>query len=81
MYYPRRKAGCLLLAKADKNSAKLYNNGKGNAFRHRNSQRISKYAPWCGHCKNLAPVWEEIANKHSDKVNIAKVDCTASESN
>ena len=45
MYYPRRKAGCLLLAKADKISAKLYNNGKGNAFHHRNSQRILKYAP------------------------------------
>jgi hypothetical protein len=40
MYYPRRKVGRLLLAKADKISAKLYNNGKGNAFHHLNSQRI-----------------------------------------
>jgi hypothetical protein len=31
MYYPRRKAGCLLLAKADTASAKLYHQGKGNA--------------------------------------------------
>jgi hypothetical protein len=30
MHYPRRKAVCLLLEKADKVSAKLYNNGKGN---------------------------------------------------
>ncbi len=37
MYYPRRKADCLLLAKADKISAKLYNNGKGNAFHRCNS--------------------------------------------
>jgi hypothetical protein len=35
--------------KSDKISAKLYNNGKGNAFCHRNSQRILKYAPWCRH--------------------------------
>jgi hypothetical protein len=28
MFYPRRKAGCLLLAKADKISAKVYNNEK-----------------------------------------------------
>jgi hypothetical protein len=31
MYYPKKKAGCLLLAKADKILAKLYNHGKGNA--------------------------------------------------
>jgi hypothetical protein len=28
MYYPRREAGCLLLAKTDKVSAKLYHHGK-----------------------------------------------------
>jgi hypothetical protein len=49
MYYPRRKAGFLLLVKADKVSAKLYNKGKGNAFHCSNSQRILRYAPWCGH--------------------------------
>jgi len=36
-------------------------------------------APWCGHCKTLAPVWEKVAQDFASESNvlIAKVDCEA----
>ena len=37
---------------------------------------IKFFAPWCGHCKKLAPVWEELHEKHGNDFNVAKVDCT-----
>ncbi|KAI9306792.1 thioredoxin-like protein [Cunninghamella echinulata] len=38
---------------------------------------VEFYAPWCGHCKNLAPVYAELGDAYAhadDQVIIAKVD-------
>jgi len=40
---------------------------------------VEFYAPWCGHCKKLAPTYEKVANTfHKDKnIIIARVDAIA----
>eukprot|EP01007_Sphenomonas_quadrangularis_P000934 NODE_179_length_1911_cov_784.242750_g134_i0.p1 GENE.NODE_179_length_1911_cov_784.242750_g134_i0~~NODE_179_length_1911_cov_784.242750_g134_i0.p1 ORF type:complete len:507 (+),score=183.80 NODE_179_length_1911_cov_784.242750_g134_i0:69-1589(+) len=42
---------------------------------------IEFYAPWCGHCKHLAPVLAEVAETYADDTNIviAKMDATAND--
>lgn len=42
---------------------------------------VKYYAPWCGHCKALAPTWEELGAAVAENPNlvIAKFDSTANE--
>ncbi|MEV0356128.1 thioredoxin [Nocardia sp. NPDC050697] len=38
---------------------------------------VDFWADWCGPCKMVAPVLEEIAGSHADKLTIAKLDADA----
>jgi len=40
---------------------------------------VEFFAPWCGHCKTLAPKYEVAATQLKGKAHIAKIDCTLNE--
>lgn len=40
---------------------------------------VKFYAPWCVHCRKLAPVWEELATKLKGQINVAHLDATTNQ--
>ena len=36
---------------------------------------VKFFAPWCGHCKKLAPIWKQLAHRMQNTLTIAEVNC------
>jgi thioredoxin domain-containing protein 5 len=36
---------------------------------------VKFFAPWCGHCKKLAPIWSQLAEQMRNQLTVAEVNC------
>jgi len=41
---------------------------------------VQFYAPWCGHCQQLAPTWKKVGEKIGHQLTVGKLDCTEHQS-
>ena len=54
-------------------------NGSDLGKTDRKHKFVTFYAPWCGHCKKMLPVWKQLEQQHTNNPNveILSVDCVA----
>ena len=54
---------------------------KQNKTQNKQNQQLEVYAPWCGHCKQLAPIYAKLAKRFAkvESVVVAKMDGTENE--
>ncbi len=53
---------------------KIVNTQEFNELMNEKAVLVDFFATWCGPCKMLSPVLEDVAEKMKDKVTIVKVD-------
>eukprot|EP00929_Paragymnodinium_shiwhaense_P114054 TRINITY_DN82375_c0_g1_i1.p1 TRINITY_DN82375_c0_g1~~TRINITY_DN82375_c0_g1_i1.p1 ORF type:complete len:512 (+),score=127.56 TRINITY_DN82375_c0_g1_i1:89-1624(+) len=61
-----------LLELTDANFSAIVRSDAGAVF-------VKFYAPWCGHCKKLAPTWAALATQLEGAVQVAQVDASKEE--
>ena len=74
----QEKKGVVVLSSKDFN-AKVYDmSHKDMKYLGTKPAIVDFYASWCGPCRAISPILEELANEYKDKIVIYKVDVDAS---